>query len=68
VVTFHRLDDDTTRVMLQMGVDPEGVAEKAGDVLGVIGHQLKSDLERFKRFIESQSVESGAYRGTVDPG
>src|SRR5687767_11657786 len=28
VVTFHRIDDMTTRVMLQMDWDPEGLKEK----------------------------------------
>ena len=66
VVTFHRISDGTTRVMLQMDVDPEGFVEKAGEAVGVIDHQLKSDLERFKKFIESQAAETGAWRGEVD--
>ena len=31
VVTFHRLDPDTSRIMLQMDFEPEGVVETAGD-------------------------------------
>src|SRR5438445_525562 len=30
VVTFHRLSDPTTRVMLQMDYDPKGVVENVG--------------------------------------
>src|ERR671914_1477823 len=33
VVTFHRIDDNTTRVTLQMDVDPEGLVEEAGTAL-----------------------------------
>ena len=32
VVTFHRLGDGETRVMLQMDYEPEGPAEKVGDL------------------------------------
>ena len=34
VVTFHRIYDDTTGVMVQMDVDPEGFAEKAATCSG----------------------------------
>src|SRR4028118_289712 len=33
VVTFHRIEDEVTRVMLQLDYEPEGLAEKAGDAL-----------------------------------
>ena len=66
VVTFHRIDDATTRVMLQMDFEPEGFAEKAGDVLGIVKSRTKGDLERFKSFIESRGSETGAWRGEVD--
>lgn len=45
MVTFHRLDDATTRVTLQLDHDPEGFVEKAGDALGIIGHRVKGDLK-----------------------
>ena len=65
VVTFHRLDDGQSRVMLQLDTEPEGVVEKAGDALGVLKRQVKGDLERFKELIESRGSESGAWRGEV---
>ena len=68
VVTFHRIDDATTRVTLQMDWDPEGMKEKAGQMLGRDEAQVKSDLERFKEFIESRGVETGAWRGEVSRG
>jgi uncharacterized membrane protein len=64
-VTFHRLGADTTRVMLQMDFDPETVAEKAGDALGVVSHRVAGDLERFKNFVEWRGAETGAWRGEV---
>lgn len=65
VVTFHRIEDGRTKVMLQLDVDPEGFVEKAGEALGVVERQVKGDLERFKIFIEAQPAESGAWRGEV---
>ena len=66
VVTFHRLDDSKTRVMLQLDFDPEGFVEKAGDALGIVKSRTKGDLERFKEFIESRGTETGAWRGEVE--
>jgi uncharacterized membrane protein len=66
VVTFHRLDDDTTRVMLQMKWEPKGAAEKTGGALGFDSRSVKGDLERFKEMIESRGTETGAWRGTID--
>jgi uncharacterized membrane protein len=66
VVTFHRIDDNKTRVTVQMDIDPEGVVENVGDKLGVPGGQVKGDLERFKKFIESRGVETGAWRGEIN--
>jgi uncharacterized membrane protein len=66
VVTFHRIDDNTTKVMLQMEFDPEGVVEKVGDALGAVKLRVKGDMGRFKEFIESRGQETGAWRGEVE--
>jgi uncharacterized membrane protein len=66
VVTFHRLDDTKSKVMLQMEFDPEGLAEQVGDKLGFVKTRVKGDLKRFKEFIESRGSETGAWRGEVD--
>ena len=65
VVTFHRIGEDTTRVMLQLEAEPEGIVEEIGDKLGVFAHRVEGDLERFKKFIESRGTETGAWRGEV---
>ena len=64
-VTFHRLDDNKTRVMLQLEFDPEGITEQVGDKLGFVRRRAKGDLGRFKEFIENQGRETGAWRGDV---
>ena len=65
VVTFHRLSPDTTKVMVQLDFEPEGLLETAGDKLGIVKHRVKGDLERFKDFIESRGSETGEWRGEV---
>jgi uncharacterized membrane protein len=65
VVTFHRLDDRKTRVTLQLDIEPEGPVESVGDALGFVKRQAKGDLERFKEFVESRGVATGAWRGEV---
>jgi uncharacterized membrane protein len=69
VVTFHRLDDTTTRVTVQLDWDPENFTEKVGAAVGADDRQVKADLKRFKEFIENTGNETGAWRGNVDaPG
>jgi uncharacterized membrane protein len=65
VMTFHRLDAESTRVTLQLDFEPEGVVEKAGDAIGVVGRRAKGDLANFKTFIEARGTEVGAWRGEV---
>jgi uncharacterized membrane protein len=65
VVTFHKLSDSETRVTVQLDWEPTGIAEKAGALLGVDDHIIKSDLKKFKEFIEAQGSETGAWRGDV---
>jgi uncharacterized membrane protein len=67
VVTFHRLDETHTRVTAQIDFEPEGIAEQAGDKLGIVDRRVKGDMKRFKEFIESRGgAETGAWRGQVD--
>lgn len=65
VVTFHPIDDNTTRVMLQLDYAPEGMIEKAGDMLGMVKRRASGDMKRFKDFIEGRGRETGAWRGNI---
>jgi uncharacterized membrane protein len=65
VVTFHRLSDHETRIMLQMEYEPDGPIEKIGDWLGVFSRRVENDLKRFKDFVERRGVETGAWRGEI---
>jgi uncharacterized membrane protein len=66
VVTFHRLDENTTRIMLQLDWEPKGAKEQIGSAVGLDDRQVKGDLERFKRMIENRGNETDAWRGEVD--
>jgi len=65
VVTFHRIDDERTKIMLQLDWEPEGMVEALGAKAGQDARQVKSDLAKFKELIESRGTESGAWRGEV---
>jgi uncharacterized membrane protein len=54
VVTFHRLSDRESKVMLQLEYEPETLGEKVGDFLGAFDRRVERDLARFKVFIEAQ--------------
>ncbi len=68
VVTFHRIDDNKTKIMVQMDWEPEGVVEKVGAAVGADNARVRGDLERFKELIESRGRETGAWRGKVEQG
>ena len=66
VVTFHKLDDARTRVMVQMDYEPEGVKESVGSMVGVDSRRVRGDLESFKEFIEERGSATGRWSGNVE--
>jgi uncharacterized membrane protein len=65
VVTFHRLADNSAKIMVQIDYTPEGLVENVGDAIGIVEQRVEGDLKRFKEFIESRGRETGAWRGTI---
>ena len=59
LVTFHRLSDARSKVILQLEYDPQGVVENTGDALRMVSSRVQGDLERFKEFIEKRWRASG---------
>ena len=59
VVTFHRLSDARSRVMLQLEYAPQGFAENVGEASGVVSSRVQGDLERFKELIEKRWRPAG---------
>jgi uncharacterized membrane protein len=68
VVTFHRLDDSSCKIMVQMDWEPEGMLETLGSALGSDDRRVRTDLERFKEMIEGRGTETGAWRDKVERG
>ncbi|PVG82256.1 cyclase [Nocardioides gansuensis] len=66
-VSFAPAGADHTRVTLRLDFEPEGMMEKAGDMLNVVDRRVEGDLERFKEFIEHRGTETGAWRGDIKP-
>ena len=60
IVTFHRIDDRSSKIRLQMDWEPEGMVEKLGSAIGQDDRTVKSDLERFKEVVESGRPASDA--------
>lgn len=67
IVTFQP-EGDKTRVTLEMRYEPRGAVENVGANLGVVSHQVESDLKHFKEFIEHRGSETGGWRGEIHGG
>jgi hypothetical protein len=52
VITFHRLSDRLTRVMVTYDRQPRGVLERTTSLLSSSRRGLSADLMRFKAFVE----------------
>jgi uncharacterized membrane protein len=63
VVSFHRLSESRSKVLLQLAYDPEGVVEHLGDAFGMVSSHVRRDLKRFKTFVETRGRETGGWRG-----
>ena len=68
VVTFHELAENLTRIEVTIDVDPSGLIEKAGRGMRHVKRTVRSELHRFKAFIEMQAMETGAWRGVIEDG
>ncbi|MEV8100475.1 SRPBCC family protein [Kitasatospora sp. NPDC085879] len=62
MVSFQPLDAGHTRIVMSMDYQPEGLAEKAADMMNMLDRQVKGDLKRFKHFIEKRGTETGGFR------
>jgi hypothetical protein len=66
VVTFHRLDDNLTRVMVDMEFEPNGMMEKMASGLRFVKRAVQADLARFKAYVEMEDAKGIEYRSTRD--
>jgi uncharacterized membrane protein len=68
VVTFHRLSDRLTRVQVNLDFQPQGLFEKTASGFRMARRALRSDLMRFKAFMEMRDEPTGAWRGRIEEG
>ena len=68
VVTFHYIDPNTTRVMLQLELRRMGPWRRSAARSACREKRVEGDLKRFKEFIEARGRETGAWRGEIDHG
>jgi uncharacterized membrane protein len=68
IVSFEEAGPSRTRIHLSMTYSLDGVAEKAGAVVGLDNRRVRGDLERFRALIESQGTETGSWRGEIHDG
>lgn len=62
VVTFHRLTDNLTRVMVDMEFEPSGMIEKMASGLRFAKRAVQADLARFKAHVELDDAKGIEYR------
>ena len=64
-VLFRPLGANRTRITLKLDADPEGLVETVGANIGFLERRVKGDLKRFKEFMDSRGVPTGAWRGEI---
>ncbi|WP_338784194.1 SRPBCC family protein [Streptomyces sp. DG1A-41] len=68
VVSFHRLADDLTRVLLVIEYQPSGLFEKTGNLWRAQGRRARLDLKNFVRFITIKGEADDGWRGEIRDG
>ena len=68
VVTFHKLADNLTRVYMTVDYQPKGLLEKSASGFRLTRRAIKSDLMRFKAYVEMHDEATGQWRGTIEDG
>jgi uncharacterized membrane protein len=68
VVSFHKLDDKLTRVMVDLDFHPSGMIEKMGSGLRFAKRAVQADLARFKAYVELGEAEGLEYSHETEAG
>jgi uncharacterized membrane protein len=66
VVSFHKLAENLTRVMVTMEFEPNGMVEKMASGLRFVKRAVQSDLARFKAYVEMEQAKGIEYRPNAD--
>jgi uncharacterized membrane protein len=66
VVTFHKLDTNLTRVMVDLNFEPTGMFEKMASGLRFVKRAVQADLARFKAYAELGEARGLEYGNDTD--
>jgi uncharacterized membrane protein len=64
VVSFHKLDDNLTRVMVDMDFYPQGMVEKMASGMRFVKRAVQADLARFKAYVEFGDADELEYKSS----
>lgn len=64
VVSFHKLDDNLTRVMVDMDFLPTGMVEKMASGMRFVKRAVQADLARFKAYVEFGEAKDLEYKSS----
>jgi hypothetical protein len=62
IVSFHKISNNLTRVMVDMEFEPSGMFEKMASGLRFVKRAVQADLARFKTYVEMQDAKGIEYR------
>ena len=68
VVTFHRITDNLTRVLLVLEYFPKGLFEKTGNIWRAQGRRARLDLKLYRKFIMMRGEATDGWRGEIRDG
>ncbi|MEU2963026.1 SRPBCC family protein [Streptomyces albidoflavus] len=68
VVTFHRITDNLTRVLLVLEYFPKGLFEKTGNIWRAQGRRARLDLKLYRKFIMMRGEATDSWRGEIRDG
>ena len=64
VISFHKLDNNLTRVMVDLDFVPTGMIEKMASGLRFVKRAVEADLARFKAYVELGDAKGLEYKST----
>ncbi|MFJ5557242.1 SRPBCC family protein [Streptomyces sp. NPDC093250] len=65
VVSFHRLDDNLTRIVLLIEYYPSGFFEKTANIWRAQGRRTRLDLKNFVRYVTLKGEAEDSWRGEI---
>ncbi|MGW3474261.1 SRPBCC family protein [Streptomyces althioticus] len=68
VVSFHKIAENLTRVLMVIEYYPSGFFEKTGNIWRAQGRRARLDLKNFARFITIKGEAEDSWRGEIREG